>query len=125
MSMQQPTLAELRPGVREFRCEGTHRMIRADNGKFVEERIGVEYVPTAGAGTLREEDWTRLAEEAVEREGKGVLLAAIMTYCEERCAWLRTYTALRKYALEILAGRDYEKWKDFHNPEVVELEDYF
>ena len=32
MSMQQPTLAELRPGVREFRSEGTHRMIRADNG---------------------------------------------------------------------------------------------
>ncbi len=61
----------------------------------------------------------------MEREGRGVLLAAIMAFCEEKCAWLRTYEAIRQYSLEILADRIYEKWKDFHNPEVVELEDYF
>ena len=125
MSMQQPTLAELRPGVREFRSEGTHRMIRADNGKFVEERIGVEYVPTAGAGTLRVEDWTRLAEEAVTREGRRALLDAIIAYVSARCAWLRTEKHQREYALECLATGAYKKWKDFKDPETVNLADYF
>ena len=126
MSTEKPTMNELRlVQAKVFKAERTGRFYRAGNGKLKEETVGVEYFHTAGAGCLRAEDWYQKAEEAVERENKGVLLAAIIAYCEEHCAWLTTYTALRQYSLEILAGRIYEKWKDFHNPEIVELADYF
>ena len=126
MSTEKPTMNELRlVQAKGFKAERTGRFYRAGNGKLKEETVGVEYFHTAGADILRAEAWYQKAEEAVERENKGVLLAAIIAYCEEHCAWLTTYTALRRYSLEILADRIYEKWKDFHNPEVVELEDYF
>ena len=121
-----PTLEALRlVAAKDFKAEGTGRYYLAGNGKRKEETVGVEYFHTAGAGCLRADVWYQKAEEAVERENKGVLLTALISYCEEHCAWLTTYTALRQYSLEILADRIYEKWKDFHNPEVVELEDYF
>lgn len=121
-----PSLSDLRlVRAKDFRAEGTGRYYPAGNGKVKEATVGIEYFHTAGAGCLRAEDWYQKAESAVEREDKGVLLAAIMAYCEEHCAWLNDYTALRRYALEVLADRVYEKWKDFHNPEIIALEDYF
>lgn len=125
MSIQQPTLAELRPGVREFKSEKTKNMILTANGKFVREEISFELIPTAGAGKLRKEDWTRLMEEAIAREGRTALLDAIIAYVSVRCAWLRTAKRQQEYALECLACGAYKKWKDFKDPETVELADYF
>ncbi len=125
MSVRKPTLADLRPGVREFKSEKTKHMIRTASGKFVHEEISYELIPTAGAGKLRKEEWMRLTEEAVTREGRTALLDALLAYVSARCAWLRTEKLQREYALACLASGAYKEWKDFKDPETVDLADFF
>lgn len=111
-------------GAREFKTEGTGRYSRSGNGKFKEERVGVEYVTTVGAGTMRISDWYLAAEEAVAREGKTELLATIEEYCRHHCAWLHTEEAIRQYALEVLCNEAYKHWTDLYGAPVA-LEEYF
>lgn len=130
MSIEQlgnaPTLADLRmQGVPEFVSEGTKRMYRASNGKLVEERVGVEYIQTVGAGRLRAETWKQYVDAAIQREDRTKLLDAIISYLPNHCYWLRTDEERRDYALDILVSGSYQNWKDFKNPEQVNLADFF
>ena len=75
--------------------------------------VGKEFVRTVAAGVLELDEWRRLMEDAVEREGAGELLNRIVEYCRIHCVWLRREKELRGYALECLSSEAYRAWGDF------------
>ena len=94
--------------VREFRAVGTGKFRTTRNGNRKEELIGREFVRTAGAGVLELDEWYRLMEEAVRREGKEALLERIVERCRRGC--FRDEKKLRQYALECLSDEAYKVW---------------
>ena len=93
-------------GVSTFRTRGTGRYYPARNGKLTEERVGESFIPTK-FGEIPEDQWYELMEEAVRFEDKTVILDALIERCRS-LAWLHTEEAIRRYALELLAGGHYE-----------------
>ena len=94
--------------VREFRAVGTGKFYTTRNGNRKEELVGREFVRTAGAGVLELDEWYRLMEEAVRREGKEALLERVVERC--RLGRFRSEKELRQYALECLSDEAYKVW---------------
>lgn len=99
--------------VLEFRCVGTGKYYFTSNGKKKEITVGKNFVHTTAAGVMELDEWRRLMEDAVEREGKRELLNRVVEYCRIHCAWLRRENEIRGYALECLSSEAYRVWSDF------------
>ena len=99
-------------GALEFRTIPTGTYITAGNGKRKMVTVGKEYVPTH-CGKIDKDEWCRLMEEAICKEGKNTLLLQIETYCRLHCAWLHTDQAVHEYAMSCLSSEAYRHWEDF------------
>ena len=95
--------------VLEFRSVGTGKFRTTRNGNRKEETVGKDFVHTVGAGVMELDEWCRLMENAVRREGKESLLERIVERCR-KLPWLNTEKKLRQYALECLSDEAYKAW---------------
>lgn len=95
---------------RMYRQEPTGNFTVNRNGKRVPVTDGVEYVRTAGAGTMALLEWYKLMTAAVQAEGKQELLDRIKEHCRTHCAWLKSDNAVNEHALECLSNKAYEAW---------------
>ena len=94
--------------VLEFRSVGTGKFYTTRNGNRKEKTVGKDFVHTAGAGVIELDEWCRLMEDAVRREGKEALLERIVERC--RLGWFHDEKKLRQYALECLSDEAYKVW---------------
>jgi hypothetical protein len=103
------TLQDLRQkGAREYRQEPTGNFTVNRNGRKVPVTVGVEYIPTVGAGRIQEQEWYRLIRELADPK----LLDRIKAHCR-KLAWLKTEKDLEEYSLSCLANEAYLHWSDF------------
>lgn len=86
-------------GVREGQAVPTGTYSLSANGKRKADTRYAEHVQTAGAGRLEINEWFRLMEEAIKREGRTAELEQKIEQAR-RLAWLHTEKEIREYALE-------------------------
>ena len=116
--MTEYTVADLEwTSVREFRSVGPGKFYRTARGTVKEKLVDKVFVRTVAAGALELDEWYRLMEEAVRREGLEPLLDRLTEYLRN------TMTAYydpnnvrhnaRHDALECLSSGAYKAWNDF------------
>ena len=103
--------------VRQFKAVGTGQFYTTRNGNRKEKFVGKDFVPTVGAGLLELDEWYRLMEEAVKREGLEPLLNRLAEYLKNTMtAYYDPKNArhnARHDALECLSNEAYKSWEGF------------
>ena len=64
-------------------------------------------------GEFVPDKWYEIALMCIRESGSEKLFVRIVDYCTSHCAWLKTEDERKKYAMNILLGRNYRHWKDF------------
>lgn len=96
-------------------------------GSYEITRIGTRRATTkfqetfqTNAGKFTPDKWYEIARSCVESSGTGELFARIKEHCGSHCAWLKNDNDIEEYALNILVGRVYRRWKDFSTAGLTE-----
>lgn len=89
-------------------------------GSYEITRIGTKRAVTkfretfqTNVGEFDPDKWYEIACSCVDESGSNELFARIVEYCYSHCAWLKTNKDRKEYALNILVGRVYRRWKEF------------
>lgn len=89
-------------------------------GNYEITRIGIRRAVTkfietykTNVGELLPEEWERIVKNCVEVSDSQALLNKIIEHCRTCCVWLKSENEREEYALNILAGRIYRRWKEF------------
>lgn len=90
-------------------------------GQYETTRIGTKRAITVykeifktPAGEFSKSEWYEKLHAAILEEGEMEQLQKIMDYCRNNCVWLHTEREIEEYSMDILAGRTYKHWKNFH-----------
>ena len=114
-----PNIHDLRIILRHFRAKEVGKT-KNPNGTWHRITVGENIFETK-AGMILEEDWIKLAEQAVIDNHDEKLLEAITEHVRNNCAWLRKEKEVRIHALECLASESYKAWIERGDMEPVTL----
>lgn len=71
-------------------------------------------------GALSPNRWYEILQNCIRESRSEELLSRIIDHCKLKCVWLKTDKDREEYAMDILAGRIYRKWRDFPLSGLVE-----
>lgn len=74
-------------------------------------------------GKLTPEEWRMRIQTEIEQSGETQLLEKLKEYCRRHYAWLHDEEEICNYAMNILAGRFYRRWKNFKEMQEENFED--